>query len=358
MGRGRAGAARREAQRVSDPFEAVLGQPHAVAQLRAAADRPLHAYLFVGPAGSGKATAALAFAAAVLGDERAERGTHPDVLVVEREGAAINVAQAREIARLALRTPSEGARKVLVLTEFHLVDEAAPALLKTIEEASPSTIFVILADAVTPDLATVASRCVRIDFRALSTAVIQEALLAEGTSPDRAGVAAAASFGNLARARLLAADDDVLQRRELWRGALDRLDGSGAAASDLADAVVAAIDHAAEPLAERQVTDGRSVVEATKEGRATTTMKLLETRQKRELRRLRTDELRAGFAVLAQVVAERRLRADDVAVAQQLDDALDGLQWANEALAFNPNEPLLLQGLFARLSSSPLTAGN
>ena len=154
--------------RVNDPFAAIIGQPKAVEQLRAAIPSPVHAYLFVGPAGSGKQEAARAFAAALLHDDRALRDVHPDVVIVEREGAAISVAQAREITRLAARSPSEGNRKVLILTEFHLVDEAAPALLKTIEETTESSVFVILAERLTRELATVARLGFKFEFSSLS----------------------------------------------------------------------------------------------------------------------------------------------------------------------------------------------
>src|SRR4051812_26976492 len=102
-------------------FDRLVGQERAVAQLRAAARSPVHAYLLVGPPGGGKRPAARAFAAALLcphggcGEcdicRRVLADVHPDVAVVEREGAYISVAQAREIQRLALRTPNEGHRK-------------------------------------------------------------------------------------------------------------------------------------------------------------------------------------------------------------------------------------------------------
>ena len=113
------------------------GSPAAVAQLRRAATDPVHAYLFVGPPGSTKHEAARAFAAAVLsGDDDpggrdarlARAGEHPDVREVERTGPYITKPQAEDIVRLAALAPVEGDRKVLVLHEFHLVqDEAAAA---------------------------------------------------------------------------------------------------------------------------------------------------------------------------------------------------------------------------------------
>ena len=85
----------------------LVGQAAAVKALRAAAARPVHAYLLVGPPGTGKLAAAKAFAAMLLcpngGDgscdtcRRVAEGTHPDLTVVEREGAALSIDQAREV---------------------------------------------------------------------------------------------------------------------------------------------------------------------------------------------------------------------------------------------------------------------
>ena len=119
------GADGRRNRSVDGIWELVIGQESTVETLRSAAQQPVHAYLFVGPPGAGKVRAALAFAASVLcprggcGEcdicSRTLNQTHPDLLNVEREGASISVEQAREIIRLALRSPVEGSRKVLVL---------------------------------------------------------------------------------------------------------------------------------------------------------------------------------------------------------------------------------------------------
>jgi len=343
---------------VSDYFAAVVGQRQAIDQLQAAVTRPVHAYLFVGPGGSGKRQTARAFAAALLDDKRALHDGHPDVITVEREGASINVAQAREISRLAARSPIEGNRKVLILNDFHLVDEAAPALLKTIEEASESTIFVILADSLPREVVTVASRCVRIDFSSVPETLILEALVAEGASEDRARDAAAAAFGNMDRARLLAGDDEVVARRKLWVDVPTRLDGPGSAAAAIAEDVDVSIDHASAPLIARQEVELAQLETRIKEsGQSSAPLKALETRQKREQRRLRTDELRAGFATLAQEYSRRLQLAPDRTVATEVQEGLAALNWANESLTFNPNETLLLQGLFVRLSQTSVSVG-
>ncbi len=339
---------------MSNPFSAVIGQNRAVDQLMAAVKAPVHAYLFVGPAGCGKRMAARAFAAALLRDDRPLTDTHPDVVIVEREGASINVAQAREIGRLAARSPVEGGRKVLVLTDFHLVGDAAPALLKTIEEASPSTIFVILADSLPRELVTVASRCVRIDFCALAVAAIEQQLITEGIDSQRAHAAADAASGSLDRARLLAVDDSVVERRELWRSLLARADGTGHTAALLVDEIIASLDHAMAPLEQRQADEkAQSAVDVKEKGRSGTAVKDLEAKHKREQRRLRTDELRSGLAQISAELSVRMQSAQGADDAAAVSECLDAVTWANQSLTLNPNEQLLLMGLCMRLSSVP-----
>lgn len=337
---------------MNDYFQGIVGQHRAVEQLRAAIARPVHAYMFVGPAGSGKRSAALAFAAALLDDDRALRMLHPDVSIVEREGASVTVGQAREISRLAALSPVEGSRKVLILTEFHLAREAGPALLKTIEEATDSTVFVVLAESVPKDLVTVASRCVRVEFCAMSKDEIVTALVAEGADEAQAHEAAEMAAGNIDRARLLISDPEVAQRHALWRTALERLDGSGSAVATLVDEVIAALDHASAPLLarqERQVAEIETAVKAG--GRSMTVLKNLQLQHKREQRRLRADDLKSGFAILAGRVSQLAAVAADPPTMLKCQQWLDGLSRANESMEFNPNEALLLQALFCRLST-------
>jgi DNA polymerase-3 subunit delta' len=332
-------------------FDAVIGQEQAVSQLRGCLERPVHAYLFVGPAGSGKRAAAYAFAAAMLGDARALRAAHPDVHTVDREGASISVGQAREISRLASLSPVEGARKVLVLDDFHLVADAAPALLKTIEEASASTTFIILAESIPKDLVTVASRCVVVEFRSLAAATIVEALKADGVDPVRAQTIVESSFGDLERARLLAGDDTVVARHQMWVDVPATLDGTGAAAAELALAVTGALDAASENLVQRQTEEFASLKSQVDQGAATNgALKSLEANHKRQQRRLRVDELRSGFATIAQELSRRMQLAPDERMVKRIAAALTSLQWASESVEFNPNESLLLHGLFVKLT--------
>jgi DNA polymerase III subunit delta' len=340
---------------VASVWDGVVGQPTAVAALQRSVAAPVHAYLLVGPPGSTKEEAARAFAAVLLTghDDSAGRdarlalsGGHPDVREVERVGPFITAEQAREIARLAALAPVEGSRKVMILHEFHLLrPEGAALLLKTIEEPPASTIFLILADFVPHDLVTIASRCVRVEFRAIPADVLAAQLVAEGADPGEAASVAAAAGGDLARARVLAADPDLAERRRAFAGLPRRLDGQGATVVRLVEELLARIDEAAAPLAERQ---GREVAELEARidrlGERGSGRKLLEDRHKRELRRHRTDELRSGLAVLAAsyrdaLVAGGRHRPES------LGAAVERIYHAIDAFEHNPNEALLLQSL-------------
>jgi DNA polymerase III subunit delta' len=339
----------------------VVGQPGAVAHLESAAERPVHAYLFVGPPGSTKREAALAFAALLLcepgggcGECRACRlalaGEHPDVRWFEREGASILIDAAREIGRQAGMKPVEGNRQVLVLDEFHLLSpEAAATLLKTVEEPPPGTFFVILADDVPPDLVTIASRSQRVDFRPIARSEIERRLHQEGVPADAAAEAALAANGDLDRARVLAGDAEVGARLEAFRRLPHRLDGTGATVAHAVDELLGLIDAAAEPLKARQALEEQAMAEREAVmGKRGSGRAAMDTRHKRELRRHRADELRAGLLALAGVYRDR-LATGKARDPQAELRAIGRIQAAVEAIERNPNEPLLLQALLLAL---------
>ena len=338
----------------------VVGQDAAVARLRASARTPVHAYLIVGPAGTGKLAAARSFAASLLCEEdgcgvcdvcrRVLAEVHPDLRVVQREGASMSIADAREVTRIAAQAPVEARRKVLVLDELHLVEEAGPALLKTIEEPPPSTFFVVLAEQVPPELVTIASRCARVDFGPVPAEVIEERLTAEGVDPAAAALAAVSSGGRPERARLLAADPSLAARVEAWRSVPASLDGTGHRASTLVDELVSMIEEVESGLlAERQAGELAELAEReTQWGKRGSGRATIEARHRRERRRVRTDEVRLGLATLAEHYRAKLPTADRAATRRYLD-ALKAIGAANEALIRNPNEVLLLTALLVSL---------
>lgn len=336
----------------------VIGQPRAVEAMRSAVVSPVHAYLVVGPRGSGKRSLARAFAAAVLSDGREDRQRHidlalreihPDLVVVERIGASISADQADEVIQRANRTPIEGERKVLVLDEFHLVaDRVGPKLLKTIEEPPAGTYFVILADDVPGALVTLASRCVRIDLEPLSDEVIAACLVHEGVDAEVAERAARACGGDLGRSRVLATDERLELRRRAWSDVPDRLDGTASAALVAVDELLAMIDDSIAPLIEHQEAELAELDErVSATGRRGSGRKEMTERHKREQRRHRNDELRFGLMTLSrryrEMVGERPITAMT---------AVDSIAMVSSSLNRNPNERLQLLALFVSLDDS------
>ncbi len=346
----------------SPVLDRIVGQPRVKALLGSFVASPVHAFLFVGPPGSGKREAARAFSAALVcpnggcGDCLSCRdvvsGRHPDVVFVERHGASILVDEAREVAQLAQRTPRIASCQVLVLADFHLVDRAAPALLKTIEEPPATTVIVVLADARVPALVTIASRCVEVEFSPLDVESLASALQVNGATEEVALAAAAAANGRLDRARLLVEDSGFAAREARWRSVPERLDGTGSTVALLAAELLAATDELLVVLTERQAEELASVDAAAElmGERRTPGRKAIEDRQRREQRQVRTDDLRAGLATLAGAYRSRlgaenlpaRRAASLVAACQEIDAAA-------ARLGRNPNETLLVQALLSRL---------
>lgn len=220
--------------------------------LRAATDRPHHAYVLAGPEGSGKSLAAVAFTAALLcpaggcGTCRACRlavdGHHPNVFLVEPEGRDIHVEAIREeVWHPASRTPPEPGRKVFVIRESdRLSPAAADTLLKILEEPPADTMFLLLSARAHELPDTILSRCHVVTFTALSEGFVVDALTDEGVPQVRARLAARLTGGNLGRARRLAVSADGLRFRDAAREALSRTTEGPPGALAAADLVLAA----------------------------------------------------------------------------------------------------------------------
>jgi DNA polymerase III subunit delta' len=344
-------------------FDRIVGQPRAVRLLDASIGAPVHAYLFVGPPGTGKRETAVAFAAALTCPDggcgtcdacrETLAGRHPDVVVVERRGASILTAQAQEVVRLALRTPRAARFQVLILVDFHLVENVAPILLKTIEEPPDTTVIIVLAEAVPPELVTIASRCVTVAFDPLGVADVVSALVREGVDIAAATAVAEVAGGRLDRARLLVGEAGFLTRLDRWRTVPTRLDGTGARVVQLAEELVAAASEPVEAVKSRQ--DEEMVELASQAERAgergIAGRALIEDRHRREQRRVRTDEMRAGLATLAGVYRARLEGSPPTQVMSVALRAVDLVEQAHERLTRNVGDVLLLEWLLLRLDS-------
>jgi DNA polymerase-3 subunit delta' len=335
-------------------FARVVGQTRSVQLLASSVAKPLHAYLLVGPPGSGKRDAAVAFAAALLCPDggcgacgsctAVANGTHPDLAVVERAGASVLVDDIRDVGQLSHRTPTVGRREVIILHDFHLAAAAAPALLKTIEEPPESTTFIVVADGRPTSLATIASRCVVVEFVSLSEGELVAHLLSEGVDGALATAAAAGAHGRLDRARLLVRDPGFAERQALWRQVPERLDGTGAAASRLASELLAGGEELVAVVKARQTEELEGLIaEAERNGGRLVGRQAIDARHNREQRRVRSDELRAGLATLAEAYRSR-VRAHEGAARSITEAATVVAAIDNMALELirNPIESLQL----------------
>jgi len=201
--------------------------PHARAILTPAlapGATPSHAYLFHGPAGTGKRTVARAFAAALLGEgartpgtvaERVARDSHPDLTWVRPSGAAeMLVADIEQpVVAAATHTPFESARRVFVIEAVETMnDQTANRMLKILEEPPSFTHLVLLADRREDVLATIASRCQPVRFDPLAPALLAARM--DGVDGDRAQACARLAMGDAGLAqRLASAEGQALRAR-------------------------------------------------------------------------------------------------------------------------------------------------
>jgi DNA polymerase III subunit delta' len=212
--------------------------PHAAAVLGAAAGgKPSHAYLLYGPAGSGKRQAARAVAAELLAIGapdpdgarlRAQHGTHPDLTWVTPSGAHEMLRRDVDEAVVAAsaHTPFEARYRIFVLERADtLNDEAANALLKTLEEPPHYVVLLLLTDKLTQVMPTIASRCQPVRFDAPPPAQLAQRLQARGAAPAQAEAAARLSLGDGERAIALAVGDGAALRAAAERFARSPLHG-------------------------------------------------------------------------------------------------------------------------------------
>ncbi len=160
----------------------MLGQDPIVATLRraVAADRTAHAYLFVGPRGTGKTSTARILAKAINCTNRGDDGEPCDTCpacVAVREGRAMDVIEidaashglvedARDLVMRALTAPAELRRRVYIIDEVHMLSaHAFNALLKMVEEPPDHVVFILATTDTHKVPATIISRTQRFDFR-------------------------------------------------------------------------------------------------------------------------------------------------------------------------------------------------
>jgi len=214
---------------VTSVWDSLIGQGDVVEELAHAATDPAamtHAWLITGPPGSGRSTAAVAFAAALQCPDHgcgtcsictsALNGSHPDVDLVRSETLSYGVDDARELVLKASVVPADSPWHIVVIEDAdRLTDSAVNVLLKVLEEPPPHLVWVLCAPSPEDVLPTIRSRTRSIHLRTPSTTEVAEALRERyGVDPAMAAFAARASQGHIGRARALAVDEEARRRRQ------------------------------------------------------------------------------------------------------------------------------------------------
>jgi DNA polymerase III subunit delta' len=187
-----------------------------------------HAWLFTGPPGSGRSTAAKAFAAALQCRDggcghckdchTVLAGSHADVELVSTELLSIGVRDTRDLVRRAALSPSLGRWQIIILEDAdRLTEQAANALLKAIEEPAPCTVWMLCAPSQEDVLPTIWSRCRHVRLVTPTTQAVADVLARrDGIDAPMAAFAARVSQGHIGRAKRLAIDEGArLRRREV-----------------------------------------------------------------------------------------------------------------------------------------------
>jgi DNA polymerase-3 subunit delta' len=311
-------------------FESVLEQDEAKRLLRAALDEgPAHAYLFHGSRGAGKRTAALAFAAELLGDAgRVERRTHPDLYVLEPLGDQIRIDAIRALRHDLHMRPFETSRRVYLMFGADLMnEEAADALLKDLEEPPAYAVVVLVADELGPLPDTIRSRCQLVPFRRLSRSALQSFVSkhAPELAPEAQAAVVRVAAGRLDRAMRLI-DPETSSRRlqliELARAPYleERFDPGAAARVVLELARTAAV-------AARELAEAETVEETTRER---------EQRSRRAARGAEREEIAEALELLAGWYRDLVTTAAGAGSAAANADRLDALAADAARVALEP----------------------
>lgn len=300
-------------------YDQLIGQSHLIETLTAAVNAAAsgeesqemtHAWIFTGPPGSGRSSAAIAFAQALVCKNSgcgicndcvtAKSGAHPDVEILKSEGLSIKIDEIRELLTRTAWAPSMGGWRVVVMEDAdRLTESAANALLKAIEEPGLRTVWLLCSPTLHDILPTIRSRCRHIQLHTPSNSEVSKFLIEQHQiAPKMADFAARVSQGHIGRARHLATNEEVRNRRSAIlsiTGQLNSVAAAYAAAAKLVELANAESDAISEALDEKEYEE-LSTALGKGSGKA---LKELEKEQKSRATRITRDTLDGALLDLA-----------------------------------------------------------
>ena len=378
-------------------FDILVGQSHLVAQLQSAitsakngeeSQEMTHAWVFTGPPGSGRSSAAIAFAQALVCPSggcgscnaclSAANGGHPDVEIIRTEGLSIKIDEVRDLLTRVAWAPSMGGWRVVVMEDAdRLTESAANALLKAIEEPGNRTVWLLCAPTLHDVLPTIRSRCRHMQLVTPSTKDVAAVLESrDGISPQMADFAARVSQGHIGRAKYIATNEHVRSnRKEILKlvTQLNSVADAFRAAQKLVDIATEDAKSSAEVRDEKEQDElaqayGKGATGRGMASGGSKALKELEKEQKTRTTRMVRDSLDAALLDIATLYRDIMLvqsgHADaliNLEMAQEINSfanllpphktiqKLDAIMKARKALGFNAAPLLTIEALMCEL---------
>ncbi|MFM8921793.1 MAG: DNA polymerase III subunit delta' [Candidatus Nanopelagicaceae bacterium] len=326
-------------------FDELIGQTHIVQTLTVAVNAAAsgeesqemtHAWIFTGPPGSGRSSAAIAFAQALVCKNNgcnncnecttAKSGAHPDVEILRSEGLSIKIDEVRELLTRTAWAPSMGGWRVVVMEDAdRLTESAANALLKAIEEPGLRTVWLLCAPTLHDLLPTIRSRCRHIQLHTPSNTEVANFLISNHQiAPKMADFAARVSQGHIGRARHLATNEAVRNRRSSILAIPAKLTSISAAYSAAAALVELANEESAAISEELDEQEYEALATALGKGGGKA-LKELEKEQKSRATRITRDTLDGALLDLATFYRDVLLVQaghDDALINAELSDQI------------------------------------
>ena len=343
-------------------YDDLVGQEHITSILKGAvtashsdaqSQEMTHAWIFTGPPGSGRSSAAVAFAQALICPSHgcgtcnecrsAKTGAHPDVEIIRTEGLSIKVEEIRELLTRVAWAPSMGGWRVVVMEDAdRLTESAANALLKAIEEPNTRTVWLLCAPTLHDLLPTIRSRCRHIQLHTPSDEAVTQVLInRDGITPAMALFAARVSQGHIGRAKYLATNESVRSNRAAIMRLpiqLNSLSAAFKAAQHLVDIATTEANTASEERDEKEVNALQEAYGKGATGRGMATgaakaVKELEKEQKSRATRMVRDSIDGALLDIATFYR------DVMMVQAGNDDAIINTDMRDEIIKYASTHP-------------------